>query len=106
MSQLLGRMVFLAVLLLFVGTAADQGQGQGAISDEDGTYTLAEEELNEIIQRAYQLGYKKGYSEGAKKRQIIQVVLPPVENPDIDNQIVPQGVRGLLPSLPGVSTGQ
>ena len=72
MSQLLGRMVFLAVLLLFVGTAA----GQGTSCDEDGTCTLDKDELNAIIQRAYQLGYKKGYSEGSKKRQIIQITRP------------------------------
>lgn len=108
MSRLLGKMVMLAFFLLCASTAA----GQGTKCD-NGTCTLDEKELHAIVQRAYQLGYKEGYKEGAKQRQIIRIA--PSGSGDVSTEtlqppvryIVPGGEgQTLLPSLPGVSTGQ
>lgn len=112
MSRLLGRMVFLVFFLLFIGMAA----GQEDTRCVDGTCTLDENELHAIIQNAYQLGYKKGYREGSQERRIIQITPSGLGEPSGTGSLVPAVVprpnlpRGgeemLLPSLPGVSTGQ
>ena len=112
MSQLAGRMVVLAFFLLCISTATGQETEQGT-KCEDGTCILDEEELHAIIQKAYRLGYSKGYREGSKERQILQITpgtggsFNNKASPPSINWVVPQGQeRIMLPSLPGVSTGR
>ena len=52
----------MASLLVVVGTAVVQGE-----SHEEPKLSFSETELNDIVDRAYRLGYEKGYDEGSQE---------------------------------------
>ena len=93
MSQLLGRMFLLAALLLPVGTAAGR-----EMECKEGMCNLSEDQLNAIVDRAYRLGYRKGYSEGLQKQQIIQTA--PGKIPDFRTDFPLPPIRWVIPRRP------
>lgn len=111
MSQLLGRMFFLTVLLLLVGTvASEESKESGELDCKKGMCTLGMTHLNEIIDRAYEFGYRKGYdkgygkgygkgySEARKQARIIQV--DPGQIPDFPTEYPLSPTRWVVPGLP------
>lgn len=75
MSQLMGKLFCLSVLLLLLVGAAVSQEDDSASDTTDKVEkprTFSEAEVNAIIDRAYSLGYRRGYEAGNSAR-IVEV---------------------------------